>query len=249
MLLREQEQAAGPVRHGADEHHPVAAQRAVGESQPAAGVGHADRQPLLVRPRVAEALEPRRHARVAAGGGDDQVGRERLLGAPVGAPEDAHPCDAPAVRREPEDVAAIDHPDGRQGPHAPPHVALDEGPAGEDRARAGRGAGELVPANDEPHLLEDRALRRPGRDQLAAEPGQQALEAHLSVRQQGVRVAPLGHRPAGRDALGQLVALHHRHPLVRVGQRAGRQQPGHAAADHHRVLADPPHPPPPDLGL
>ena len=34
-----------------------------------------------------------------------------------------------------------------------------------------RGAGELVPANDEPHLLEDRALRRPGRDQLTAEAG------------------------------------------------------------------------------
>jgi hypothetical protein len=38
--------------------------------------------------------------------------------------------------------------------------------------------------------------------------------------------------------LGELVAVDHRHLRVGVGEHAGGQQPGHAGAEHDRVVPD-----------
>jgi hypothetical protein len=39
--------------------------------------------------------------------------------------------------------------------------------------------------------------------------------------------------------LGQVVAVDHGHLRVGVGEHSGGQQPGHAGAEHDRVVADP----------
>ena len=145
------------------------------------------------------------------------------------------------ARGQAERVAAIDQRDCGQLTHAAAHMALDERPAGEDRAGARRCAGQLMAADHEPHLLERRAGWRPGGGQLGAEARQQRVQARLPMRQQRVGVAALRHRPAALKAGRQGVAIHDGHPLVGLRERPGGQQPGHAAADHHGVLTDPSH--------
>jgi len=186
---------AGPR---ADQHELVAAERAGGQAQVAAGVRDPDRQLLLARPCIPEALEPGGEPRRPAVRDDHEVGRERLLGAAVGAPQDPHAGDALAagIRHQAERVAAVDDLDAGQRAHAPPHVPLDERAARHQRERAGRRAREPAAADDEARLGERLALRRAVGHQLRAEAGQQRVQAGLPVRQQRVRVAALRHRPA-----------------------------------------------------
>ena len=61
------------------------------------------------------------------------------------------------------------------------------------------------------------------------------------MRQEGVGVAALRHRPAALEAGRQGVALDHGHPLVGLRERPGGQQPGHAPTDHDGVLTDASH--------
>ena len=192
------------------------------------------------RAREAQCVEPGGDPGRSPGGSDDEVRRERLLSAAVGSAEDPHAGDAIAVGAgcEPERVASIDQRQPRQVTHAATHVALDEGPTGEDRAGAHRCAGQLMAADHEPHLLERRAARRPGGDQLGAEARQQRVEAALPTRQEGVGVAVLRHRLAMLEAGWQGIAVHDGHPLVGLRERAGRQQPAHTRTDHDGVLTD-----------
>ena len=206
-----------------------------------ARVGDADLEPLLRGRPKPSALEPRRDAAGAPRCRHDEVRRERLLRAAVDTAQDPHAGDVRAVAagREADGVAAVDQRDVRQRADAAPDVALDERPAGEDRAGAGGGASELVAAQHDAHLVQDVAGRRPARDQLVVEAGQQPVHARLPEREQRVRVAALRHRPAAAQARRQLVVVDHRDALVSVGERARREQPGDAAAEHHRVFTDP----------
>ena len=243
VLLGEQEQGARVTRPGADQHELVAVERIGGQGKRPAGVGDADLEALHRGALVAQRLEPGGDASRAAGGGDDQVRRERLLGAAVGTVQDPHAGDPLAVPAggQPESVAAIDQRDARQLTNAAAHVALDEGPARERRGGARRCAGQLMATDHEAHLLERRAGWRPSRGQLGAEAGQQRVEKRLPVRQEGVGVASLRHRPAALEAGRQGVALDHGHPLVGLRKRPGGQQPGHAPADHDGVLTNASH--------
>ena len=243
VLLGEQEQGARVTRTGADQHELVAVERIGGQGKRPAGVGDADLEALHLGALVAQRLEPGRDASRAAGGGDDQVRRERLLGAAVGTAQDPHAGDPPAVPAggQPESVAAIDQRDARQLTNAAAHVALDEGPARERRGGARRCAGQLMATDHEAHLLERRAGWRPSRGQLGAEARQQRVEKRLPVRQEGVGMASLRHRPAALEAGRQGVALDHGHPLVGLRKRPGGQQPGHAPADHDGVLTNASH--------
>ena len=112
-FLGEQEQRARVAGTGADQHELVAVERVGGQRQGPAGVGDADVEALLRGARVADRLEPGGDAGRAAGGGDDQVGRERLLGAAVGTAQDPHAGHPLAVAAggQPESVAAIDQRD------------------------------------------------------------------------------------------------------------------------------------------
>jgi hypothetical protein len=58
---------------------------------------------------------------------------------------------------------------------------------------------------------------------------------------QQMGVPTLGHTSPIPDCLQERVAFHDRHLLVRVGQHARGEKPGHAAPEDHRVVADPPH--------
>jgi len=242
-LLCEQEQRARALGDGADQDQLVGIERAVRQPQVPARVAHADRELLLRRACVAEPLEPRRQPRRSPARRDHEVGREELLRAAVAALQDPHARDPVAVRprRQPKRVAAVDQLHARERPHAAADVALDEGSAREQRVRARRGAREPVAADDEARLRERLAGRRAGGHELLAESGQQRVEAGLAVRQQRMRMAALRDRLAPLEAGRKDVALEHRHALVGVHQRARREQPGDAAADHHRVLSDPSH--------
>ena len=60
-------------------------------------------------------------------------------------------------------------------------------------------------------------------------------------------VPALGHPLTVQPRLRQRVPFGDRHPPVRISQDAGREQPAHAGAQHHRVLTGLTHllPPPP----
>ena len=60
--------------------------------------------------------------------------------------------------------------------------------------------------------------------------------ARAGVDQPALRDAAPVHRVDGQD-----VALDHRHPVIEVGQHAGRQEAAHAGAEYHRVTAAPVH--------
>jgi len=98
-----------------------------------------------------------------------------------------------------------------------------------------------VPAEDDAHLVHRRERRCARRDQLGDDARQQRFQARLAARQQRVGVRALRNPAAILVADGQPVALDHGDALVRVGQHSCGQQPGHAGANHHRVLADPLH--------
>ena len=51
-------------------------------------------------------------------------------------------------------------------------------------------------------------------------------------------VPALGHPLAGQPGLRQRVAFDDRHPPVGIGQDAGRKEPAHTGAQHHRVVTD-----------
>ena len=97
VFLGEQEQRARVTRTGADQHELVALERVGGQGKAPAGVGDVDVEALLRGARVAQRLEPGGDAGRAPGGGDDQVRRERLLGAAVGTAQDPHAGDPLAV--------------------------------------------------------------------------------------------------------------------------------------------------------
>ena len=120
-------------------------------------------------------------------------------------------------------------------------MALQQRPAGDQRAGPELGARERVPAEDDAHLVHRRIRRRARRDQLGDDARQQRLQARLAARQQRVGVRALRNPAASLDADGEPVALDHGDALVRVGQHARGQQPRHAGANHHCVLADPLH--------
>lgn len=77
-------------------------------------------------------------------------------------------------------------------------------------------------------------------DQLVQQTGEQLVEDLRAARLQQVTVTavrhPLPHALPGRGA-DQGVAFDDGDPVVELGQHARRQQPGHARAEHHRMLA------------
>jgi hypothetical protein len=185
---------------------------------------------------MAEPLEPGRQPRGAPPGGHHEIGVDELLRAAVGARQHPHAGDAPARRREPGDVAALTDLHAGQRPHAPPHVALDQRPAGQHGGLADRDPCERMARDGEVHLahrvVEVRAVGR----QLAGDAREELLKHLLAAREQRVDVAALRHRPAALAHRGQLVALDQRDAVVGLGERAGGEQPRHARADHHCVV-------------
>ena len=71
-------------------------------------VAEIDLQGVLPRSLVPEICQPGGHPRRAPSRRDDQVGRERFLGALICAAEDPHPGNAPAIRcgRQPQSLGA-----------------------------------------------------------------------------------------------------------------------------------------------
>ena len=118
-----------------------------------------------------------------------------------------------------------------------------KGRLAKSEGRAAHPAGELVPADHEAHLLQGLDPRRARGEELVNQAGQQLLHADLAPGQQRVGVPALRHRPPPVNPVRQRVAVDHRDALVRLGEGAGREHPGHAAADHHRALTDPFHRP------
>ena len=202
--------AARPPGPRADEHHPVAAERARPEPQPAAGVLEVDRQALVPRLREAERVQPGRHLRRAAGGAHDESASIVVL--TPSEPAYARHAPAAAAAHEPERLAAVDELDAGQRAHAPAHVAFDERPAPDRITRSPVvGARELVAVDDPAQLLErvarGRAGRRPARrsspgssDSRCAQPGGSrpcdvpALR-HGSAPLEAVRAARRGRAP------------------------------------------------------
>ena len=243
VLLDEEEQRARQLRAGPDEHQPVAVERAGREPQMAGGVADVDRHALLDRPRVAERLEPRGHARTAAGRAHHQIRLQRLGRARIGAAQYADTGDPLPIGAgfEPEGVDAVAQLDVGERAHAAADVALQQRSARDQRAGPELGARERVPAEDDPHLVHRRIRRRARGDQLGDDARQQRLQARLTARQQRVGVRALRNPAASLDADRELVALDHGDALVRVGEHSRGQQPGHAGANHHCVFADPLH--------
>ena len=130
VLLREEREGARPPRTGTDDHHPVAAERARGQAQPAAGVLEVDREALVPRLRIAEVVEPGGHLRRAAGRADDQVRLDRLLEAVSRHADAGHSAAAP---HQVEHLAMGDELDIGQRPDAAAYVTFDERPAPQDR--------------------------------------------------------------------------------------------------------------------
>jgi hypothetical protein len=96
----------------------------------------------------------------------------------------------------------------------------------------------VAPAFIEPtHLADNIARKRPGRDQLFRDAGEQAIQNLASAGQQAVRVAVLWHAAPILATGGKDIALHQRHTIVVIGENTSSQQTSHASANYDCVTA------------
>ena len=91
------------------------------------------------------------------------------------------------------------------------------------------GGGLAQPAGDRERLA--------GPHQLAGQAREEPLQGLAAALQQAVRVPALWQPLAGGRRLGEAVSLQQRDAFEVVGQDAGDQHPGQAAADDHGVTA------------
>src|ERR1017187_8641448 len=77
------------------------------------------------------------------------------------------------------------------------------------------------------------AERHSGVAHSLGETGEQLLIDLVATGHQAVRVPSVRHAAAGACRTGQVVAVHDDDVGIRVGQDAGGEQAGHAAAEHH----------------
>jgi hypothetical protein len=212
------------------------------------GVLHLDRELLFRGEVVADRRQPGRRAAAASGGVQDQIGVEGLLDA-VGATQDPHPGDAvPGYRgEEPGDVAPVDDLDRGQRPDPGAHLSFQVGPAG----LAGDGSwwvaleAEPMATGGEAKLSKVPDHRCAARGEVVEQPGEQLVEDLCPLGEQHVGVPTLGDTPPILGVARERVAVHHRDPLVGVGQHPGGEEPGQACPEDDRVVTDPPHPAPP----
>jgi hypothetical protein len=203
VLHRQQHHAAGPSQHRPDADGVARGpQTRAGEPDRPAGVGHVDGQRLLGRTRVVELLQPRRGASAPAHGVHDEIGGQRLLGAPRSPPHDPHAGDPPAcvVGDEPHHVAAQHGAHSVGGEHAAAQVLLEEGAGRLQRGDADRHRAQVVPGDAHPVAGQRPRRHRPGRLHLAGEAGKSSSSSRAPP---GIRVCAC--RPCGtprRDVPG-----------------------------------------------
>jgi hypothetical protein len=127
----QQHSAALALAGGGDHRGSVAVELVAAAPVDPAGVGDSDAHLVLGGPRVAELLQPDRASGASAGGVEDQVGLEYLLGAAVGAPNYPDAAHALAVGRrgQPGGVAAVDEPHVAERPHPVADALLQQGSA------------------------------------------------------------------------------------------------------------------------
>lgn len=214
------------------------AERAGGEPVAACGVADVDPHRFLLGPCVAQRLEPSRRARAAPGGVDHEVGLERLLGAPVGAAQQADASDPPAIGRaaQARHVAWWREAHSGQGEDPGADAVLEQRAAHADERQARVGPGEAVPAEQQTSVGEHVADRDAVRDQVLGQAREQLLERLLSAREQGVDVPRLRCAAPVIRARREIVAVDDGHLAVGIGEHARGEQAGHAAAQHDGVV-------------
>ncbi|MFD0592049.1 hypothetical protein ACFQZ4_05345 [Catellatospora coxensis] len=147
------------------------------------------------------------------------------------------PGDAPAGGDEADDVGALEIGDVGQGADPGAQAGLQQRAAGGDAHQPGLGfldhLSVEVPAEAGAEVAGGDALG----DQRGGESGEQLLQDLLPAGQQRVDVVTLRHGVPRVRAVGEQVAVDDGDGVVGVGEHAGRQGAGDAAAEHHRVAA------------
>ncbi len=249
VLLRQQHETGGPARLGADGDENLAAECVRRQPQVLAGVAQPDREPIFRRPVVATRRQPGRRPAAAPGRVDDEVRVEGDICIPGGPALDLHPGDAVPRRRhgQSESLALVDDVNRWERADTCTQVTLQVGPAElvDQRLRGpGPQAEEVTPGREA--KLRPFAHHRRTPDLQVVEQRRKQFPDHPRARGHEVVCVPALRYPTpGFGHVGQRVAFHDRDPLVRIGHDSGREQPGNACAEHHGVVADLLHLPPP----
>ena len=101
---------------------------------------------------------------------------------------------------------------------------------------AGRGKAKLLQVPDH---------RSTPSGQVVEQSWKELVEDLRPPGEQHVGVPTLGDTPPILGVARERVAVHHRDPLVGVGQHPGGEEPGQACPEDDRVVSDPPHLAPP----
>jgi len=206
-----QDRSIAPVRSAAGNHHrelavEIGRTAAIG----ARGVAHPDFDPLLLRLREAEALQPGGARRTAAGSIDDEVGRNHVLDAIADSGANALDRGFTIVGDQFPHHAVFDHAHIRQRHQATADIAFQHGAGSQQSDQIARrgldGNAMTVPAHIAGNVAHDAAAG----DDPAGPAGKEILDDGTAARQQAMRVAALRHALARNIQPRKRIAFQHR---------------------------------------
>ena len=123
-------------------------------------------------------------------------------------------------------------------PDALSDMVLEEGPTDTDNRQAGMRPAQLVTAKVQTGVAQYVAGRRPVRDEIVCQAGEEFLHHLQAAGQQRMYVRALRHAAARCGVVGKLVAVDNGDPVVRIGQHASGEQASHAGAEYKGVVAE-----------
>ena len=204
-----------------------------------AGEGQPDRNPLLRGPVVPVLGQPVGRGRATTAGVDHQVGLDQFdaaTGAPGSDPHPADPADIPVgggVDLQPENLGVLGHPYVRQGPHPGRQLIVEDRAVPRHAERPGADRLQPLIADVVPQGT-DVGDRAAGGDRVLGQAREQLRQDLLAASQHQLGMP--GGRP-GHRATAQGGPIDDEHVGEGLGEHPCRQQPGHAAAEHHRTVS------------
>lgn len=203
--------------------------RALGSEVHPTGVRQAGVDLALLRCGEAECRQPLRCAGASSGGVDDQVGRQDGLVACGAA--DADSGDSGGGSFEAERLGTLDELDPVVAEDQRTDDRVEQVTADQDHVVGLVPATEPALGRQHDHVRRDREVAGAGFREPSGDTRQEFLDRPGTAGPQGVRVLGLGQVLAALGALGQGVPLDDRDDVRELGQGAGREHAGEAAAE------------------